>query len=60
MAAGPALKNFLADERGATAVEYGLIVAGIFLAILSAVNLFAGNATNMFDNIANTLGAAMR
>ena len=47
-------------ERGATAVEYGLIVAGIFLAILSAVNLFAGNATNMFDNIANTLGAAMR
>lgn len=50
---------WLRDESGATAVEYGLIVAGIFLAILSAVNLFATNATNMFSNIATTIGSAM-
>jgi pilus assembly protein Flp/PilA len=48
--------SFLADEAGATAVEYGLIVAGIFLAILSAVNLFATNATNMFNMIGTTVG----
>ena len=30
-------KAFLADERGATAIEYGLIAAGIFLAIVPPV-----------------------
>jgi len=34
-------------------------VAGIFLAILSAVNLFASNATTMFDKISTTVGSAM-
>jgi pilus assembly protein Flp/PilA len=33
-----ALQNFLADESGATAIEYGLIAAGISLAIIAAVN----------------------
>ena len=32
------LKNFLADETGATAIEYGLIAAGIALAIITVVN----------------------
>ena len=31
-------KAFLADESGATAIEYGLISAAIALAIISAVN----------------------
>ena len=31
-------KAFLADESGATAIEYGLIAAGIALAIIPAVN----------------------
>jgi pilus assembly protein Flp/PilA len=30
--------RFLADESGATAIEYGLICAGIGLAILAALN----------------------
>jgi pilus assembly protein Flp/PilA len=51
--------SLFADESGATAVEYGLIVAGIFLAILSAVNLFATNATTMFTNIATTISTSM-
>ena len=32
------LQDFLADESGATAIEYGLIAAGISLAIIAAVN----------------------
>ena len=32
------LKQFLKDESGATAIEYGLIAAGISLAIISVVN----------------------
>ena len=31
-------KRFLADQSGATAIEYGLIAAGISLAIIAAVN----------------------
>jgi pilus assembly protein Flp/PilA len=53
-----ALKAFLVDESGATAVEYGLIVAGIFLAILSAVNLFANNANTMYNTISSTVAGA--
>ena len=30
--------NFLRDENGATAIEYGLIAAGISVAIIAAVN----------------------
>ncbi|MBP6013761.1 MAG: Flp family type IVb pilin [Alphaproteobacteria bacterium] len=36
------LKSFVADESGATAVEYGLIVALIFLAIVGAVQSAGG------------------
>jgi pilus assembly protein Flp/PilA len=36
------LKKFLADESGATAIEYGLIAAGISLVIISNVNGIGG------------------
>ena len=45
------LKRFLHDARGATAIEYGLIAGLMFLAILTGVNLFAGNANTMFGKI---------
>ncbi|MBR0825849.1 Flp family type IVb pilin [Bradyrhizobium manausense] len=32
------LKRFLIDESGTTAIEYGLIAAGIALAIIATVN----------------------
>ena len=32
------IRRFLADETGATAIEYGLIAAGIAIAIITAVN----------------------
>ena len=53
------IKGFLADEGGATAIEYGLICGLIFLAIVSAVTLFADEATNMFNYISDTIGAAI-
>jgi pilus assembly protein Flp/PilA len=43
------LTRFAKDESGATAIEYGLIIATIFLVILAAVTLFANNATNKFN-----------
>ena len=46
---GPFLTRFLRDESGATAIEYALILATVFLIILGAVTLFAQNATNKFN-----------
>jgi pilus assembly protein Flp/PilA len=39
------LTRFLRDQSGATAVEYGLLLASIFLAIIGAVTLFGQEAT---------------
>jgi pilus assembly protein Flp/PilA len=40
------IARFVKDESGATAIEYGLIAAGISLAIITIVN---GLGTNLFD-----------
>ena len=46
------------DESGATAVEYGLIVAFIFLAIVGGLSLFATNENTMYTKISNSIGSA--
>jgi len=43
------------EERGATAVEYGLMVALIAAAIITAVTLIGTNLTTLFNNIAAKL-----
>lgn len=45
----------LLDDTGATAVEYGLIVALIALAIITAVTLVGTNLGDMFNQIAGNL-----
>jgi pilus assembly protein Flp/PilA len=54
------LKAFLADERGATAVEYGLIVCCIFLAIVGGLSLFATNENVMYTKISTAVAGATR
>jgi pilus assembly protein Flp/PilA len=53
------LRALLADTRGATAVEYGLIVALIFLAILGAVRGFGVSVGNMYNKVSSTTTAAV-
>jgi pilus assembly protein Flp/PilA len=53
------VRVFARDESGATAIEYGLIVSGIFLAVVTGVSLFASNANIMFNKIATAVGGAM-
>ena len=45
--------KFGEDERGATAIEYGLIAAGIAIAILAAVFAIGEELNNLFLSIAN-------
>ena len=47
--------KFMADESGATAIEYGLIAAGISLAIITAVNGLGGKLSSNFDTINTSL-----
>jgi pilus assembly protein Flp/PilA len=49
------LKNFLADESGATAIEYGLIAAGIALAIITVVNGMGSRLNAKFGSISSSL-----
>jgi pilus assembly protein Flp/PilA len=48
-------RSFLADESGATAIEYGLIAAGISLAIIAAVNGIGTNLNEKFTSINTSL-----
>ena len=50
-----AFGKFLANESGATAIEYGLIAAGISIAIIAAVNGLGTNLNGMFTSINNSL-----
>jgi pilus assembly protein Flp/PilA len=47
---------FIADETGATAIEYGLIVALIFLVILTGVAALKTNLENTYVTIGNAVG----
>lgn len=50
-----ALESYKNDERGVTAIEYGLIAAGIAVAILTAVNLVGTNLTALFNEVAGEI-----
>jgi pilus assembly protein Flp/PilA len=49
------LLSFLSDESGATAIEYGLIAAGIALAIIAVVNGLGTNLNDKFALVNNSL-----
>jgi pilus assembly protein Flp/PilA len=50
-----ALSKFLFDESGATAIEYGLIAAGIALAIIAVVNGLGSNLNTVFSSVNSSL-----
>ncbi len=49
------LNKFLRDESGATAIEYGLIAAGISVAIIAVVQGIGGKLTSTFTSVQNAL-----
>jgi pilus assembly protein Flp/PilA len=49
------LKSFVKDESGATAIEYGLIAAGISVVIIGAISLIGEGLEARFDAIAEAL-----
>ncbi|MDT7710976.1 MAG: pilus assembly protein Flp/PilA [Pseudonocardiales bacterium] len=49
------LSAYASKERGASAVEYGLLVALIAIAIIVAVSLLGTNLSGIFDKTANSI-----
>ncbi len=50
-----ATRRFLMAQRGATAIEYGLIAAGVALAIIAAVFFLGTKVTALWTSIAAAL-----
>ena len=48
-------KSFLKDQSGATAIEYGLIAAGISVAIIAVVNGLGSKLSDTFTSVTNNM-----
>jgi pilus assembly protein Flp/PilA len=53
------ITRFVADDRGATAIEYGLIAAMIAVACIVAMTTLGGSVQGLFIRIQNRAGNAM-
>jgi pilus assembly protein Flp/PilA len=51
------IKRFMDDQSGATAIEYGLIAAGISVVIIAAVQGVGTNVKATFTTVSNALTA---
>ena len=52
------ITRFVRDESGATAIEYGLIAAGIAVAIIAAVNAVGSSLNSTFNKVNANLSAS--
>ena len=53
------IRNFIADESGATAIEYGLIAALVSVAGITALSLMGDSLTAMFEKVSSELTKAV-
>ena len=47
--------QFMRNDQGSTAIEYGLICSLLFLAIVGAINQFTSNAQGMYATISGNM-----
>ena len=52
------IRSFIADESGATAIEYGLIAALIAVGAISGFNAFGNGLSNMWGKVENNVKAS--
>ena len=50
------VRKMLKNEKGATAIEYGLIAALIAVAAIGAMTSLGGKLTNTFTKVSNNMG----
>ena len=52
-------RRLRSDKRGATAIEYGLLVALLALAMIAGLSTLGGGANGMWGSMSNKVDAAM-
>ncbi len=52
--------RWIRDEQGAVAVEYGLILAGVFLTMVGSLYAFGDQLKAMLQFVADTVSAALK
>jgi pilus assembly protein Flp/PilA len=52
------IARFVRDESGATAIEYGLIAAGISVAIITVVSTLGSNLNSTFTKVASAVSSS--
>ena len=53
------LRRLLAEQRGATAIEYGLIAALIVISMMGGLAMLGGGTGGMWSDLSNTLATIM-
>ncbi len=53
-----ALKSFLCDESGPTAVEYAVMLALIIVVCIAAITTLGSNANNTFSYVGGKIGGS--
>ena len=48
------------DERGATAIEYSIIISSVFLTMVTSLYAFGDQLKVMFDFVGDTISAALK
>ena len=51
-------EQFLKDEAGSTAIEYGLIAALVSFGIIGALTSFSDNVVGLYNYVVDSVGAA--
>jgi pilus assembly protein Flp/PilA len=54
------ISRLIADEHGATAIEYGLICSVVFLVAIGAMGAFGRAASNVFITAANAINGTIK
>lgn len=49
--------NFINDENGATAIEYGLIAALVAVGLIVALSVLGNNLSSQFNYVGKTIGS---
>lgn len=52
------LRDFIKNEDGATAIEYGLIAALIAVGIIAAATVLGGSLSDLFNRVSTRLNSA--
>ena len=52
------LRRLIKDRKGATAIEYGLILALIVIAIIGGMSMFANTTIGMWNNVSTAVVTA--